>query len=123
MALQLRRGTSGTRTTITPEPGELIYTTDTKLVYVGDGTTAGGTLVTGGGGGGVSGIGSLLEDTSPQLGGDLELNGFKIVTTGNGDIEIDPAGTGDILLHGNLRIDTNGFISKTGELNISATGL
>ena len=122
MALQLRRGTSGTRTTITPEPGELIYTTDTKLVYVGDGTTAGGTLVTGGGGGGVSGIGSLLEDTSPQLGGDLELNGFKIVTTGNGDIEIDPAGTGDILLHGNLRIDTNGFISKTGELNISATG-
>ena len=120
MALQLRRGTSGTRTTITPAAGELIYTTDTKLVYVGDGTTAGGTLVTGGGG--VSGIGSLLEDTSPQLGGDLELNGFKIVTTGNGDIEIDPGGTGDVLLHGNLRVDTNGFISKTGELNISATG-
>ena len=54
MALQLRRGTSGTRTTITPAAGELIYTTDTKLVYVGDGSTAGGTLVTGGGG--VSGI-------------------------------------------------------------------
>jgi len=120
MALQLRRGTSGTRTTIYPEPGELIYTTDTKLVYVGDGSTAGGTLVSGGGG--VSGIGSLLEDTSPQLGGDLDINGRKIVTTGNGDIEIDPAGTGDILLHGNLRIDTNGFISKTGELNISPTG-
>ena len=38
-------------------------------------TQQGGT-VTGGGGG--SGISSLVEDTSPQLGGDLDLNGSKI---------------------------------------------
>jgi hypothetical protein len=55
MALQLRRGTEGTRTGITPAVGELIYTTDTKLIYVGDGTTAGGVLVTAGGPQGVVG--------------------------------------------------------------------
>ena len=51
MALRLRRGTDAERQLITPVQGELIYTTDTKLLYVGDGSTAGGTLVTGAGGG------------------------------------------------------------------------
>ena len=51
MALRLRRGTDAERLLITPLQGELIYTTDTKLLYVGDGSTAGGTLVTGAGGG------------------------------------------------------------------------
>ena len=52
MALRLRRGTDAERLLITPVEGELIYTTDTKLLYAGDGTTAGGTLVAGAGGGG-----------------------------------------------------------------------
>jgi len=43
--MQLRRGTNATRTGITPLAGEPIYTTDTKLLYIGDGTTAGGNLV------------------------------------------------------------------------------
>jgi len=51
MALRLRRGTDAERLLITPVEGELIYTTDTKLLYAGDGTTAGGTLVAGAGGG------------------------------------------------------------------------
>jgi hypothetical protein len=46
MALQLRRGLDGAgRLAITPGIGEIIYTTDTKKVYVGDGTTAGGNPV------------------------------------------------------------------------------
>ena len=49
MALRLRRGTDAERLLITPLQGELIYTNDTKLLYAGDGTTAGGTLVTGSG--------------------------------------------------------------------------
>ena len=52
MALRLRRGTDSERQLITPVEGELIYTTDTKLLYAGDGSTAGGTLVAGAGGGG-----------------------------------------------------------------------
>lgn len=45
MALRLRRGTNAERLTITPEIGELIYTTDTKKVFVGDGTTEGGVAI------------------------------------------------------------------------------
>ena len=50
MTLRVRRGTNAQRLTITPDEGEVIYTTDTKNVYIGDGTTVGGVLVTGGGG-------------------------------------------------------------------------
>ena len=37
-------------------------------------------------------------DSSPQLGGDLDVNGNKIVSASNGDIVIDPNGTGAIIL-------------------------
>lgn len=80
MALKLRRGTDAQRQSITPEEGELIYTTDNKEVFVGDGITTGGVLVTGGGGGG--GISNIIEDTSPQLGGNLDTNGFNISGAG-----------------------------------------
>lgn len=52
MALLLRRGLEADRLSFVPEEGELIYVTDTKLIYVGDGVTPGGILVAGGGGGG-----------------------------------------------------------------------
>ncbi len=41
----------------------------------------------------------VVSDTSPQLGGHLDLNGFEIQTTsGNQGIQIRPDGTGDIVL-------------------------
>jgi hypothetical protein len=116
MALQLRRGTSGTRTTITPAAGELIYTTDTKLVYVGDGSTAGGNIISGGGGG----LTDIVNDTTPQLGGDLDVNGFTITSTSSGNIAIDANGTGNIVLQGLLTINDAGNIEKVGELNITS---
>ena len=42
--LQVKRGTDAQRLTITPVVGELIYTTDTKNLYIGDGVTVGGVL-------------------------------------------------------------------------------
>ena len=78
MALRLRRGTNAARTGITPAEGELIYTTDTKKLYAGDGSTVGGTVV--------SGINDVLDDVTPQLGGHLDLNSKNI--TGNGNINI-----------------------------------
>jgi hypothetical protein len=42
MPLQIRRGTTAERLSITPVPGELIYDTDVGTIYVGDGTTPGG---------------------------------------------------------------------------------
>lgn len=90
MALKIRRGTDAERLTITPESGELIYTTDTKKVYVGDGGTAGGTIVTG--------TTSVVQDTSPQLGGNLDLNSNNIIGTGNINI------TGTITATGNINL-------------------
>ena len=46
--VQLRRGTSTQNASFTGIVGELVYTTDTKDLYVHDGSTAGGTLVGGG---------------------------------------------------------------------------
>jgi len=42
MSLRLRRGTDAERTSVVFAEGEVVYTTDTKLVYVGDGVTQGG---------------------------------------------------------------------------------
>jgi len=47
MALQIRRGLNQDRKSFVPAIGELIYTTDTDLIYVGDGVTPGGILVSG----------------------------------------------------------------------------
>ena len=42
--------------------------------------------------------GDVVDDTSPQLGGDLDVNGNDIVSTSNADIDIVPNGTGDVVL-------------------------
>jgi hypothetical protein len=44
MSLKIKRGTNSERLTIVPDEGELIYTTDTKKLFVGDGTTTGGNV-------------------------------------------------------------------------------
>jgi hypothetical protein len=92
MTLQVRRGTNSERLGITPLQGELIYVTDTKQLFVGDGATAGGTTAVAGT------IDSLLADTSPQLGGELDLNGNNITGTGNINI------TGNITASGNINL-------------------
>ena len=47
-----------------------------------------------------AGLSNVVEDTTPQLGGDLDVNGNAIVSASNGDIEITPNGTGSIILDG-----------------------
>ncbi len=51
-------------------------------------------------------INELSEDTSPQLGGNLDVNGQDIVTTSNADIELAPNGTGKTILKGNTNPGT-----------------
>ena len=55
----------------------------------------------------------LVGDTTPQLGGDLDINGNDIVSTSNADIDIIPNGTGDV----NLGADT----VQIGDNNANAT--
>ena len=45
-----------------------------------------------------TGISDVVDDTSPQLGGNLDVNGNDIVSTSNADIDIVPNGTGDVVL-------------------------
>ena len=77
MALRLRRGTDAERLLITPVEGELIYTTDTKKLYAGDGVTAGGNIVTGSGGGGSSTLDDLTDTdlVGTEDGDVLQFNG------------------------------------------------
>ncbi|KKK96574.1 hypothetical protein LCGC14_2661400, partial [marine sediment metagenome] len=46
----------------------------------------------------VEGITDIVQDLTPQLGGDLDVNGKSITSAGNTDINIRPAGTGGIEL-------------------------
>lgn len=43
--IQIKRGLEASRSAVTPAAGEFLYTTDTKKVFVGDGSTAGGNQV------------------------------------------------------------------------------
>jgi len=58
-------------------------------------------------------VADLVGDTSPQLGGNLDVNGNDIVSTSNADIDIIPNGTGDV----NLGADT----VQIGDNNANAT--
>ena len=46
-------------------------------------------------------ISNVVEDSTPQLGGDLDMNGQDIVTTSNADLELAPNGTGHVTVKGN----------------------
>ena len=48
-----------------------------------------------------SAISNVVEDTTPQLGGNLDMNGQDIVTTSNADLELAPNGTGHVTVRGN----------------------
>jgi hypothetical protein len=91
----------------------------------GSGTFFSAALITSGGL-----TGNIVEDTTPQLGGDLDVNGKVIVsaTGSNGNILITPDGTGYIQLDG-LKWPTadgsNGYLLQTngaGQLAWTAAG-
>ena len=58
-------------------------------------------LLTDGDGSNLTGISSdLVNDTSPQLGGNLDVNGNAIVSASNGNIAITPNGSGKVIIDG-----------------------
>jgi hypothetical protein len=48
-----------------------------------------------------SAISNVAEDSTPQLGGNLDLNGNDIVTTSNATLDLAPNGTGTVVVRGN----------------------
>jgi hypothetical protein len=59
----------------------------------------------------------LVDDTSPQLGGDLDINGNGLVSTSNGNIALTPNGSGVVRIDG-----SNGIDIQSGAISIKNSG-
>ena len=68
-----------------------------------------------------SGIDNVVEDTTPQLGGDLDVNGNAIVSTSDGNIAITPNGTGEVDIS-KVDIDSGAIDGTTIGANSAAAG-
>ena len=62
-------------------------------------------------------ISNVVEDTSPQLGGDLDVNGNGLVSTSNGNIALTPNGSGVVRIDG-----SNGIDMESGAISIKNSG-
>jgi hypothetical protein len=111
--ISITGGTGGTAVTADLN-GNITLVAGTNVTITGNNTAKTITIASSGG---TSGITDIVQDTTPQLGGALDVNGQNIVSTGNGNIELNPAGTGEIRLIadnivvgdgiGTVTIDTN----------------
>ena len=64
-----------------------------------------------------SAISNVADDTTPQLGGSLDVNGEDIVSVSNGNITLTPNGTGVVRVDG-----TNGIDMEQGAISIKNGG-
>lgn len=93
------------------DAGELFFDPSIPALKLSDGSTPGGVGIGTSGGGGIS---NVVEDTTPQLGGHLDVNGKDIVSTGNGNIQIVPDTDGDVI----ITTSGAGIVSVNGETTI-----
>ena len=63
------------------------------------------------------GVSNIVEDTTPQLGGSLDVNGQDIVTVSNGNITLTPNGSGIVRIDG-----TSGIDLQSGEIAVKNSG-
>jgi hypothetical protein len=62
-------------------------------------------------------ISNVVEDSTPQLGGDLDVNGNGLVSTSNGNIALTPNGSGVVRIDG-----SNGIDMQSGAISIKNSG-
>jgi hypothetical protein len=67
-------------------------------------------------------ISNVIEDTSPQLGGNLDVNGQDIVSTSNADVDIAPNGTGHLTVKGNTNPGTIQFNCEQNSHGVQLKG-
>lgn len=63
-----------------------------------------------------TGISAVVDDTTPQLGGNLDVNGSTITSASSGNVVIDPNGTGEIQLGASV-VTVEQFIRHSGDAN------
>ena len=63
-----------------------------------------------------AGLSNVSDDSSPSLGGDLDVNGNDIVSTSNGNINLLPNGSGTVIIDGNG--STGGIIISDGNIDM-----
>ena len=51
------------------------------------------------------GLANVVDDTTPALGGNLDVNGFTITSASNGNVTINPNGSGTTIIHANVTFD------------------
>ena len=111
--LKLRGGTTSQHRSFTGAEREVTVDTDKETLVVHDGSTAGGFPL----------MRNTVEDTTPQLGGNLDVNGNSIVSTSNGNIAITPNGSGKVILDGLSHPTSDGsagqFLKTDGGGNLS----
>lgn len=93
---------SGTNLTV-KEEGSNLTTVANSINFVGAHVTAStsGNDVTVTVNAGAGGIANIVSDTTPQLGGDLDVNGNDIISVSNADISLLPNGSGKVVMDGN----------------------
>jgi len=63
------------------------------------------------------GILNVVEDITPQLGGALDVNGQTITSASNGDIVVDPNGTGQLKINHAISLHNESDPSATADYN------
>jgi hypothetical protein len=89
--VSLTAGTGGTAVSADLN-GNITLVAGTGITLAGNNTAKTVTINSSGG------ITDIVDDTTPQLGGNLDVNGNSIVSASNGNINIIPNGTGDVVL-------------------------
>lgn len=95
--------TGGVQRTTVSSGGDLnlVGGTDISLAYSAGGTVTINSTASG------SGIADVVDDTSPQLGGHLDVNGQEIRSLSNNNITLRPNGTGTVVTTAELTLDYN----------------
>jgi len=111
---------------LTTQEGDVVVRSDQKKTYMHNGGSAGSmsdftelqtpddAVTSVNGQTGVVSLtipsGNIVDDTSPQLGGNLDVNNQDIVTTSNGNIDLDPNGSGKVVFKGNATKGSGQFV-------------